>query len=459
TYGGGVLLFSNNPIGGQSSWQTVFTDSDNDPLSVTCASMRMCVMTDAGVNFNLVSSRTPTVAGTWTSVPLARTGPGYQGWGLSCSHSEDCVAVFGSSADMVFSSDDPTSGEGAWTQSGPTNPDGGVSCLPTFCVVSAGAGFAYTAHVGASDQQWNDVAPEVDGVDALYDVTCASRSFCAVADSSGNIVTSSAPIDRSVPWTVTTTDAHPGGLHWVSCPSDNLCVAGDDFGQQLYSTDPAGSGSWSSSSGDSAGYSVLECPYSDLCVGSDQESRPVFTTSPSSGQPWSISPVYTGTWPNDAVACASPQDCALASGSGYVDASFDGLDSMWNAVQIAPGQWLSGISCPSTNLCLAVDQGGQVWDSTDPFSASPQWTLASTPDAHGLEAISCPDSSLCVAVDDVGDALVTTDPTGPASAWSTQDIDGSYPLTAIWCGIDASMCVASDKGGRIVVGQITQKHV
>lgn len=200
---------------------------------------------------------------------------------------------------------------------------------------------------------------------------------------------------------------------------------------------------------------MLSCPYVDLCVGSDDQSEGVSTAFPASGQPWHQTPGYTDTFENDAVSCASPQDCVLASSIGYIDASDDAFQGDWIDQQVAPGDWFTGISCPSTTLCIAVDKEGHVWDSTDPFAPSPQWLIAATPDTHRLEAVTCPSISLCVAVDDGGFALVATDPTGPASSWTVKDIDGSQKLTAIWCGNTAEICIAADYSGRVVTGTIS----
>src|ERR1700693_295330 len=40
-----------------------------------------------------------------------------------------------------------------------------------------------------------------------------------------------------------------------------------------------------------------------------------------------------------------------------------------------------------------------------------------------LTSVSCPSSNLCVAVDDVGNAVTSTNPAGGASAWTVTNVD------------------------------------
>jgi hypothetical protein len=94
---------------------------------------------------------------------------------------------------------------------------------------------------------------------------------------------------------------------------------------------------------------------------------------------------------------------------------------------------LTGVSCPTVSLCVAVDNGenyvNDVITSTDPARSSSAWTatkVAAT-DQSGLTGVSCPTASLCVAIDFQGDILTSRDPTGGASTWTITEIDYHEP--------------------------------
>jgi hypothetical protein len=91
-----------------------------------------------------------------------------------------------------------------------------------------------------------------------------------------------------------------------------------------------------------------------------------------------------------------------------------GLDSLvvnssgftsWHATEspASPyGPGLSGVSCPSAALCVAVDGAGNVLTATSPTGGSAAWTITNVDGPTALASVSCPSVSLCVAVDSVG---------------------------------------------------------
>lgn len=114
---------------------------------------------------------------------------------------------------------------------------------------------------------------------------------------------------------------------------------------------------------------------------------------------------------------------------------------------VASGRTLTGVSCPSASLCVAVDEGGDVWTNTSGGSGT--WIPTETGSEHHFKAVSCASTSLCVAVDEAGDkageAFVSTHPTGGAGAWPGHLVDAER-LTAVSC-VSASLCVAVDAAG------------
>src|ERR1700693_3636342 len=99
------------------------------------------------------------------------------------------------------------------------------------------------------------------------------------------------------------------------------------------------------------------------------------------------------------------------------------------------GNNLEGVSCPTSGLCVAVDELGNVVTSSNPQGGAAAWTVTHvdfTKDAQSqatnLSAVSCPSGDLCVAVDFSGDVVTSTNPTGGASASHVGTRDRTAPL-------------------------------
>jgi hypothetical protein len=113
------------------------------------------------------------------------------------------------------------------------------------------------------------------------------------------------------------------------------------------------------------------------------------------------------------------------------------------------GNILSGVSCPSSSLCVATDATGAVITSTNPTGGALTWTAASADPGNGLSAVSCPSSVLCVATDSAGNVVTSTNPTGGAAAWTVASADPGKVISAVSCH-SATLCVATDLGGNVV---------
>jgi hypothetical protein len=106
----------------------------------------------------------------------------------------------------------------------------------------------------------------------------------------------------------------------------------------------------------------------------------------------------------------------------------------WSSPALVDGQppyampkALSAVSCPSGSLCVGVDYWGNVVTATDPTGGASAWTVAPVDpngpalgfvDQPSLTGVSCPSVSLCVAVDRAGNVLTSANPTGGSSAWT-----------------------------------------
>jgi len=144
-------------------------------------------------------------------------------------------------------------------------------------------------------------------------------------------------------------------------------------------------------------------------------------------------------------------------------------------VETQSGPRLSGVSCPSKSLCVAV--GFYTDTPTLAFSQAPtgdlaQWhvvnlpypigpgktCVAGEPGCHepggGFNGVSCASQKLCVAVSRDGFLYASTEPTAGADAWSPTVIgEGKLNLNAVSCG-SPSLCVAVAGGPTASNGKV-----
>lgn len=203
----------------------------------------------------------------------------------------------------------------------------------------------------------------------------------------------------------------------------------------------------------------ISCPSTALCVAIDDKGHAVISTDPTTATPtWSDS--ETGLQNPIAISCSSTALCVAVDSNGHVAISTNptAATPTWSTAPIgAPHSFTNGISCPLTSLCVAVNYEGNAVVSTDPATVAPTWSPApiiSIPpeenfqDRLRLSAVSCTSTALCVATDNKGDAVISTNPT--AATWSAPESIDSAALTGISCP-STSLCVAVDSVGRAVI--------
>ena len=108
---------------------------------------------------------------------------------------------------------------------------------------------------------------------------------------------------------------------------------------------------------------------------------------------------------------------------------------------LADNQNLNVVSCPSDQLCVAIDGSGFVFTSSAPLSASGGWRRAGTVKGR-VNALDCPSTQLCVAVTQTGNVLLSTNLTAPALAWNSSHV-ASRGLVSLSCPT-AGFCAAVD---------------
>ncbi len=107
----------------------------------------------------------------------------------------------------------------------------------------------------------------------------------------------------------------------------------------------------------------------------------------------------------------------------------------------SPGGTLSGVSCASESLCVAVNHEGAGFSTSNPTSPSPTWNPTISDSGQSLNAVSCAPGGPCVAVDGAGKALVS----GNASPFP---VPSGGVLTGISCP-SAGLCVAVNEAGSV----------
>lgn len=132
----------------------------------------------------------------------------------------------------------------------------------------------------------------------------------------------------------------------------------------------------------------------------------------------------------------------------------------WSAPTRVGFGGLSGLACPSMNLCVAGSTDGLIV-STDPGGGADTWRLAFVPPtpaplAPQIVNVTCPSTSFCAGTTQEGDVVVSSDPSGGTGAWRLIHAHlpvGSGPLRRppqLSCA-SATLCVGIAVGDRTIV--------
>lgn len=150
------------------------------------------------------------------------------------------------------------------------------------------------------------------------------------------------------------------------------------------------------------------------------------------------------------VSCSSRSLCVAVGHGGVALASTDpAAAGSWHQLTIPGGGELTGVSCPTGELCVAVDEAGKAFVSSSPATSS--WLPVAIDGTTALTGISCASTGLCVAVDHEGRALVSTDPAvGGGGGWHSSTIDSGTALTGVSCA-PSGPCAAIDGDGAEIV--------
>jgi len=322
----------------------------------------------------------------------------------------------------------------------------------------------------ASSLSWSEPAfvdhPDASSGVALSGIDCPSTGLCVAVDDSGNVVTSTNPTGGASAWTVTKIDSYfmaNNILEGISCPSTSLCVAVDGNGNIVTSTNLTGvASSWHLVHLEAVGdVREVSCPSAELCVIVDGAGDVISSTEPTGGATaWTTTHVDSNGSSGElsGISCPSTKLCVAVDRKGDVLTSTDptGGSGEWTSTKIDSEEGdftsLSAVSCPSVGLCVAVDESGNLFTSTNPTGGMSAWySTATSLTNFGFDSVSCNSAILCVAAGPEGSVLTATDPTGGKEAWTAANVDGTNVFTGVSCP-STELCVAVDEQGNVLVG-------
>jgi hypothetical protein len=187
------------------------------------------------------------------------------------------------------------------------------------------------------------------------------------------VLTSTDPIGAAGQWKRQAIDGNT--LIWaVSCPSASLCVAGDEAGDILSSTNPtAGPAAWRKAPVGRGGIGAIWCASIHVCVAGNGTGQLLTSTNPRAGP------------------------------------------TSWKVTDTDHGHWIAGLTCAGPTFCVATDNAGNVLTTDDPAAPKPTWTRTNVDGTSVIWDVSCPSSSFCVAGDVTGSLLTGSRPNRPSS--------------------------------------------
>jgi hypothetical protein len=301
----------------------------------------------------------------------------------------------------------------------------GVSCTSQKACTAVGRVFGKSLVERWNGSQWRllQSTPQL----ALTAVSCTSATACTAVGSGANTAeaesingTRQSIVPMSDPGGEPNSASFPG----LACPSPKACMAvGFYYPSSSGDTAPLverlSHGNWSLSvvgpAEASGRLSGVSCPARRRCAAAGELSTAA--TSTTWVVHWNGSVFSTQNTPNgampasvllSAVSCASSIACTAVGQFTDRAGVHRTLAEAWRgagwSIQTTPNprggldSQLSGVSCPTTTMCIAVGDGanGQLierWDGTS-------WKIQRTPNLAGasLEGVSCTAASACTAV-------------------------------------------------------------
>jgi hypothetical protein len=288
----------------------------------------------------------------------------------------------------------------------------------------------FGGHPTAAAASWS-AGKQIDAVDGLTAVSCASADFCAAVDSAGNAFTDSSG-SWSAPHQLTSS-----GLTWVSCPTAGFCVA-TSKGSFLYTYS---GGKWSSPTelfgvnGAPAHLTSVSCATATFCMATGNMHAYKF-----SGGTWARGVLLERTNKLTSISCPSAGFCAVVDSAGN---AFTYSGASWSPPRRLGSTEMSAVSCPTAAFCMATSTAaplyaysGGTWRPSGPLATADGGPV------H-LTSVSCSTATSCTATGGTNGYAYS----GGTWARGVFVQHSKKKITSISCA-SADFCVAVDAGGN-----------
>jgi len=335
-----------------------------------------------------------------------------------------------------------------------------------FALLNAATSRAATDPLSWSPATLVDTGPHP--INAILSISCPSTGLCVATDEDGNVLTSTDPTgDEEGDWSVPVSidPGHP--LEQVACPTTTFCVAVDGYGDAFSSTEPTGGASkWheakidpSLSGEDPSSFATfVSCPTTKFCAVVTGSRELITSTEPLGGaSKWTVSTNENmGAGYFSSLSCQSETLCvtdySVAEDSSVIYSSTDPTGGWTQWSKTGSVSWFGGLvgpSCPTSSLCIG-GSGSNIVTSSSP--ATGPWTESGPVENSWFNDISCASASLCVGVENgQGHLSVSTEPTGGASKWHVMVVGGYLDsLSSVSCVPNTTTCVATDYEGNVI---------
>jgi serine/threonine protein kinase len=309
----------------------------------------------------------------------------------------------------------------------------GAIVVAAVVVVGLAVGFGvskFGGHPTAAAASWS-AGKQIDAVDGLTAVSCASANFCAAVDSAGNAFTDSSG-SWSAPHQLTSS-----GLTWVSCPTAGFCVA-TSKGSFLYTYS---GGKWSSPTelfgvnGAPAHLTSVSCASATFCMATGNMHAYKF-----SGGTWARGVLLERTNKLTSISCPSAGFCAVVDSAGN---AFTYSGASWSPPRRLGSTEMSAVSCPTATFCMATSTAAPLYAySGGAWSPSGPLATADGGPVH-LTSVSCATATSCTATGGTNGYAYS----GGNWARGVFVQHSKKKLTSISCA-SADFCVAVDAGGN-----------
>jgi hypothetical protein len=156
-----------------------------------------------------------------------------------------------------------------------------------------------------------------------------------------------------------------------------------------------------------------------------------------------------------AISCPSTKLCVAGDDHGDILTSANpaGGAGGWKKTRaVDPESIFVSVSCPATKLCVAITGSGDIAASTHPTGALSGWKLARhaipTPNRH--DTVACASAKLCLITGGAGDVLTSTHPAAGKGSWKKTTVIAHSkhdPLHSVTCP-SVHLCIAVPADGR-----------